>query len=244
MLVAEAKVLTTEIALLAANKLHELAGTRVPRAAPGLTVVDDWSGFGQRVTGSGTTVLDGVAVQPFQVPDYSALFDVPTAMRPFAQIMHAGVEQGIAEGALAETVTFVRTRTRPWKDSGVDRASLDPYVVASVGEMKIRADASGALLDRAAGFVDAARADPTAATVAAASVAVAEAKAAASESALFVASKLIELGGSSATLAEHGLDRHWRNARTHSVHDPIRWKYHVIGDYWLNGALPPRHGAI
>ncbi len=216
----------------------------VPRAAPGLEIIDDWSGFGQRITGSGTTVLDRVSVHPFQVLDFKALFDVPTSMGPFAQIMHAAVEQGIAEAALAETVAFVRTRTRPWKDSGVDRASLDPYVVAMVGEMKIRADASGALLDRSAGFVEAARAEPTAETVAAASVAVAEAKAASTDSALLISSKLIELGGSSATLAEHGLDRYWRNARTHSVHDPVRWKYHAIGNYWLNGTLPPRHGAI
>jgi SfnB family sulfur acquisition oxidoreductase len=216
----------------------------VPREAPGLEIIDDWSGFGQRITGSGTTVLDRVAVHPFQVLDFQALFDVPTSMGPFAQIMHAAVEQGIAEAALAETVAFVRTRTRPWKDSGVDHASLDPYVVATVGEMKIRADASGALLDRSAGFVEAAKAEPTAETVAAASVAVAEAKAASTDSALFVSSKLIELGGSSATLAEHGLDRYWRNARTHSVHDPVRWKYHVVGNYWLNGTLPPRHGAI
>jgi alkylation response protein AidB-like acyl-CoA dehydrogenase len=81
-------------------------------------------------------------------------------------------------------------------------------------------------------------------TVAAASVAVAEAKIASTEAALLVASKLIELAGSSATLAKHGLDRHWRNARTHTVHDPIRWKYRAVGDYWLNGVNPPRHGAI
>ena len=81
-------------------------------------------------------------------------------------------------------------------------------------------------------------------TVAAASVAVAQAKIASTEAALPVASKLIELAGSSATLAKHGLDRHWRNARTHTVHDPVRWKYRAVGDYWLNGVNPPRHGAI
>jgi alkylation response protein AidB-like acyl-CoA dehydrogenase len=158
--------------------------------------------------------------------------------------MHAAVEQGIAEAALAETVRFVRTVSRPTRDSGVEKASLDPYVIAIAGEMKIRTDASGALLDRAGLFVDAATADPTVDTVAAASVAVAEAKVATTDSALFVSSKLIELGGSSATLAAHDLDRYWRNARTHTVHDPVRWKYKFIGDYWLNGIRPPRHGAI
>lgn len=216
----------------------------VPRDAPGLTVVDDWSGFGQRVTGSGTTLLEQIAVHPFQVIDFAALFEQPTAMGPFAQVMHAAVEQGIAEAALAETVAFVRDRSRPWRDSGVEAARLDPYVIAAVGELKIRTDASAALLDRAADFVDVAKEAPGPDTVAAASVAVAEAKAAATASALLVSSKLIELGGASATLAEHGLDRYWRNARTHSVHDPVRWKYHAIGNYWLNGIAPPRHGAI
>jgi alkylation response protein AidB-like acyl-CoA dehydrogenase len=165
-------------------------------------------------------------------------------MGPFAQIMHAAIEAGIARGALVDAIAFVRTRSRPWKDAGVERAADDPYTIAQIGEMKIRVSASDALLERAGKFVDAAAAEPSAETVAAASVAVAEAKAAATEASLHVSSKLIELAGSRATLQEFGLDRHWRNARTHSVHDPVRWKYRAVGDYWLNGVNPPRHGAI
>jgi SfnB family sulfur acquisition oxidoreductase len=216
----------------------------VPRETKGITIVDDWSGFGQRTTGSGTTLLDNVEVHPFAVLSFAALFERPTSMGPFAQIMHAAVEQGIAEAALADTVQFVRSSARPYKDAGVDRASHDPYTVATVGELKIRVDASSALLDRAGEFVDRSAAEPSAESVAAASVAVAEVKIASTEAALFVTSKLIELAGSSATLAKHGLDRHWRNARTHTVHDPVRWKYRAVGDYWLNGVNPPRHGAI
>jgi SfnB family sulfur acquisition oxidoreductase len=216
----------------------------VPRDTDGITIVDDWSGFGQRTTGSGTTVLKDVPVHPFSILSFSALFDRPTAMGPFAQIMHAAVEQGIAEAALADTVQFVRTSARPYKDARVERASDDPYTVATAGELKIRVDASSALLARAGAFVDRAQAEPSVETVAAASVAVAEFKIASTEAALLVASKLIELAGSSATLTKHGLDRHWRNARTHTVHDPVRWKYRAVGDYWLNGVNPPRHGAI
>ena len=216
----------------------------VPRDTDGITIIDDWSGFGQRITGSGTTVLNDVPAHPFQILTFSALFDRPTSMGPFAQIMHAAVEQGIAEAALADTVDFVRTSARPYKDAGVDRASDDPYTVAIAGELKIRVDASSALIARAGAFTDRAQAEPSVETVAAASVAVAEAKIASTEAALHVASKLIELAGSSATLAKHGLDRHWRNARTHTVHDPVRWKYRAVGDYWLNGVNPPRHGAI
>lgn len=215
----------------------------VPRDTKGVTIIDDWTGFGQRVTGSGTTLLDDVEVHPFSVLSFQALFDHPTAMGPFAQIMHAAVEQGIAESALHDTLRFVRA-SRPWKFSRVENACEDPYTIAAVGELKIRVDASGALLERAGSLVDRAVEAASVETVAAASVGVAEAKIASTEAALLVASKLIELGGSSATLAKHNLDRHWRNARTHTVHDPVRWKYHTVGDYWLNGVNPPRHGAI
>jgi alkylation response protein AidB-like acyl-CoA dehydrogenase len=158
--------------------------------------------------------------------------------------MHAAIEAGIARGALAATLDYVRTRARPWKDAGVDHAYEDPYTISAVGELQLKVSASDALLARAGRFVDAATANPTTESVAAASVAVAESKAASTEAALFVSSKLIELAGAKATSLEFGLDRFWRNARTHSVHDPVRWKYRAIGDYWLNGVNPPRHGAI
>jgi len=53
--------------------------------------------------------------------------------------------------------------------------------------------------------------------------------------------KLFELAGTRSTPAEHGLDRHWRNARTHTLHDPVRWKYPILGKYFLNGEKPPLH---
>ena len=216
----------------------------VPRETPGITIVDDWNGFGQRVTGSGTTLLENVEADRIGIISFSALFQRPTSMGPHAQIMHAGIEAGIARGALADTIAYVRTRSRPCKDAGVEHAWQDPYTIHQIGEMQIRVSASDALLARAGKFVDAAMADGNVETVAAASVAVAEAKAASTEAALFVSSKLIELAGTQATSRQNGLDRHWRNARTHSVHDPVRWKYRAIGDYWLNGINPPRHGAI
>jgi SfnB family sulfur acquisition oxidoreductase len=216
----------------------------VPRDTRGITVIDDWTGFGQRVTGSGTTLLENVEVHPISVLSFSALFQTPTSMGPLAQIMHAAIEAGIARGALADTIEFVRTRSRPWKDARVEHAYDDPYTITEVGKMQISVAASDALLSRAGKFVDAAAEDPTVDTVAAASIAVAESKAAATEAALYVSNKVIELAGSRATLQEFGLDRHWRNARTHSVHDPVRWKYRAVGDYWLNGINPPRHGAI
>ena len=71
-----------------------------------------------------------------------------------------------------------------------------------------------------------------------------EAKVLTTEIALQASEKLFELAGSRATLAEFNLDRHWRNARVHTLHDPVRWKYHAVGAYHLNGTLPARHSWI
>jgi SfnB family sulfur acquisition oxidoreductase len=216
----------------------------VPADAPGVTLLDDWTGFGQRTTGSGTTLLENVAVAADNVVPLHLVFDQPTRMGPFAQLMHAAIDQGAARAALADTIAFVRGRARAWADSGAARAADDPYTVAAIGDVRIRVTAGDALLARAARAVEAARQDPSVEQVGEASIAVAEAKVAATEASLLAGTKLIELGGSSATLAEHGLDRHWRNARTHTVHDPVRWKLHAIGRYVLSGTLPPRHGTI
>ncbi len=101
-------------------------------------------------------------------------------------------------------------------------------------------------LERAARTLDAlaAQSELSEDDVARASVAVGEAKVLTTEIALLASEKLFELAGTQATLAEHGLDRHWRNARTHTLHDPVRWKYIAIGDYAVNDTLPPRHGAL
>jgi SfnB family sulfur acquisition oxidoreductase len=211
---------------------------------PGVTLVDDWSSFGQRTTGSGTTVFENVTVDPFAVIPFEDSFDKPTSMGPLAQIIHAAVDIGIGRAALADTIDFVKRHSRPWIDSGQDRASDDPYTIAQIGELTIRQNAAEALLARAGRAVDRAMSDPNEETVALASVAVAEAKALGTEAALASANKLHELAGTRSTLAVHNLDRHWRNVRTHTLHDPVRWKYAAIGNYYLNGVNPPRHGAI
>ncbi|MDR3467880.1 MAG: SfnB family sulfur acquisition oxidoreductase [Xanthobacteraceae bacterium] len=216
----------------------------ISRDADGVTIIDDWTGFGQRTTGSGSTVFENVRVHPFSVISMQAVFDRPTSMGPIAQIMHAAIDQGIARAALADTIHFVRNYTRPWKDSGVEHGYEDPYLIAELGAVHVKVRAGDALLARAGRLADEAVVRPGLESVGAASVAVAEAKVAATEASLFAASKLIELAGSRSTLAEFDLDRHWRNARTHTVHDPLRWKYRAIGNYWLNGVNPPRHGAL
>ena len=216
----------------------------VERHAPGLTVEDDWNGFGQRTTASGTVIADNVAVTPLQVVARHRLFEPPTIHGAFAQLLHSAIDLGIARAALADLRHWVRERARPWADSGVAHATQDPLTLSRIGELVIRLHAAELLQERAARHLDTARDDTGAASVTEASIAVAEAKVATTQIALDASSSLIELGGTQSTLAEHNLDRHWRNARTHTVHDPLRWKFHAVGDFWLNGTAPRRHASL
>ncbi|MDF0734144.1 SfnB family sulfur acquisition oxidoreductase [Pseudomonas entomophila] len=216
----------------------------IPADSAGVKVIDDWSGFGQRTTGSGSVQFDDVFVSAADVLPFQSAFERPTPVGPLAQILHAAIDTGIARAAYEDALHFVRTRSRPWVDSAVDKASDDPLTLKSFGHLAIRLHAAEALLERAGEFLDRAQADSSAANVAAASIAVAEARAISTEISLAAGTTLFELGGSQATLAEHNLDRHWRNARVHTLHDPVRWKYHAIGNYYLNGENPPRRGTI
>lgn len=216
----------------------------VPRNAAGVTVIDDWDGFGQRVTGSGSVTFSRVRVEPEWVVPFKASFDRPTTIGPHAQIMHAAIDLGLGLGAFEETVRFVRERARPWLDSGVEKASKDPLTLHQIGHVRVRLRAAEALVDRAGAIVDEAQRTPDEDSVARASVAVAQARILTTRAGLLAANKLFELSGTSSTASEDNLDRYWRNVRTHTLHDPVRWKYQAIGNFHLNGKRPPRHGAI
>ena len=162
-----------------------------------------------------------------------------------SQLIQAAIDLGIARAAITDTISFVRERSRPWIDAKVERNSDDPYVIADIGKLSIELHAAEALLRKAGRVLDEVSAAPIDAPAAArASIAVAEAKVLSTELSLLASEKLFELAGSRASLAEFNLDRHWRNARVHTLHDPVRWKYYAIGAYRLNGTLPARHSWI
>ncbi|MGY6025456.1 SfnB family sulfur acquisition oxidoreductase [Streptomyces spinosirectus] len=216
----------------------------VPRDAHGLTVTDDWDGMGQRTTASGTVRLDGVAVPADRVLPHHLTFQGPQLHGAVAQLLHAAIDAGITRGALAEAAEFVRTKSRPWFESGLDTAAEDPLLIQRFGELALQERASVALLREAARAVDAAREHLTDESAAEASIAVAAAKVRAAEAAVSVAGALFEVSGTRSALNSLNLHRHWRDARTHTLHDPTRWKIQHIGRYVLNGTLPPRHGLL
>lgn len=211
------------------------------RGAEGLSVIDDWSSFGQRTTLSGTVILDHVKVpKTHLVPGWKGYAE-PSADGAIFQVIQVAVDLGIARAAIKDTREFVLHRSRAWVDSGLDHASQDPYTIQAFGDLQLRANAAAALLDLASLAIDEAVARPTAESVAKAQIATAEAKVLSTEIAILATNKLFELAGTRSTLGEHNLDRHWRNARTHTLHDPVRWKYAILGNYYLNGVNPPFH---
>ena len=173
------------------------------------------------------------------IPAHRA-FDQPTADGPISQIIQAAVDTGIAVAALEDAKHYAR-QSRPWIDSGLDHGWQDPFTQAAIGDLEWRVHGTEAILVKAAEAVDQALASPSEDSVAHASLVVAQAKVLSAESALLAASKLFELAGTRSVSAKYNLDRHWRNARTHTLHDPARWKYHLIGNFLLNGVKPPRH---
>lgn len=232
------------VTVLAKDERGLLKVAYVPASADGVTVVDDWEGMGQRTTASGSVILDCVRVPASNVVPHHLTFTRPQIHGALAQVLHAAIDVGIAGAALEEAIRFVRTKSRPWRDSECEHAWEDPLLIQRFGELSIKLRAAESLLGTASEAVDTARASLSGESAAEASIAVASAKAFAEPVALEVADAMFEVSGTRASLERENLNRHWRNARTHTLHDPVRWKTQHVGRYVLNGTLPPRTGQI
>lgn len=218
---------------------------------PGVILnLDRWSAFGQRGTASGEVVLDKVRVAADLVidegPDPDPTSADPSVLGAFDQALHTAIDVGAARAALEDGAEFVASRSRPWFEAQVERAADEPHVVRRFGELTARLYALEALLAHGSRLIDQALAAPelTRESAAAASLQVAAAKALAQEYSVEIASGIFELAGTSATDAKYALDRHWRNLRVHTLHDPARWKYVHLGRHTLDGTLPPRLGLL
>jgi SfnB family sulfur acquisition oxidoreductase len=228
------------IPVFALDDDDRIAVAYVPRDAPGVEVDQDWTAFGQRATFSGTTTLDEDHVPAEWVVHGALARPEPNTFAAFGQLMHVAVDVGIARGALGDGAAFLRERARPWWEADVDRAADDAQIVRLAGELDAQVRAAEALLARAARALDDADADPTDVdAITEARLAVAAAKAFGGETALRVATEIFDFSGSSAADGRHGLDRHWRNARTHTLHDPARSKHLHLGRHLVDGIAPP-----
>ncbi|WP_144633960.1 acyl-CoA dehydrogenase family protein [Bordetella genomosp. 13] len=233
--------------MLTLSAWHASTGTALIGALPtdtaGIAVQADWDAFGQRQTDSGTVRFDHVRLDPIHVFQAPGATPAPraTLRSQVAQLIVTNLYLGIAQGALAEARRFVLEDARPWFASGVARQADDPYVQERFGEFRLAVRAAEALADIAGARLDAALArgdEVTAIERGEVAVAGADAKVWAHRAALKVGTELFETTGARSTSARYGYDRYWRNARVHTLHDPVAYKIRDLGRYALDGVPP------
>ncbi|MFS0910787.1 hypothetical protein AB3M89_03270 [Microbacterium sp. 179-I 3D2 NHS] len=239
---------------LSARYLDEDHQVIVSTRTPGVESIDDWAGFGQRLTGSGTTVFTDVVVDPGLVRPYALDddgFRHPYLMG-FFQLVLLAVVAGIGRAAVDDAVAFVQPRRRIFGYGGEAFPREDPLVQAVVGRLSSTAFAARATVLEAARSLDAAldgyRAGaPDAAAFTRAQLDVYRAQQTVLPAVIEATAELFEVGGASSVDTGRGLDRHWRNARTIATHNPSVQRQRAIGDWELNGVVPafnrPQPGA-
>ncbi|WP_072803621.1 acyl-CoA dehydrogenase family protein [Rhodococcoides yunnanense] len=221
--------------------------------APGVQLLDDYTGFGQRTSGSGTTVLTDVVVSP---EDIIRQEQVLAGQLAGLQLTHLATIAGIVRAAVDETAGFVRRRRRSYSQASADLPREDPQVQQVIGRVDAVAHALKQIVLGAADELDSAvdaryalRVAEPAARTEDAEAAVREAELTAElgsyraqssviDLALRATAEIFEVGGASALDESLHLDRHWRNVRTLSSHNPVIYRERAIGDFVLNGTEP------
>jgi alkylation response protein AidB-like acyl-CoA dehydrogenase len=225
----------------AVNDADETISAVIAAKAPGVAIVDDWDGFGQRLTASGAATFADVPVEPDHVLSAEQRFAYSAA---FVQEVHHATLVGIARAASADAARAVAERRRTYSHAAASRSSGDPQVLQVVGRVHSLTYAAGAVMLKAAEALERCfeqRAEPRLAEGAniAAEIEIAQAQTTISSLVLEATASLFDALGASATSVSRSLDRYWRNARTITSHNPRIYKDRVVGDFVVNGAPPP-----
>lgn len=227
--------------IVAADRDGERISVLVDADAEGVTQHDDWDGFGQRLTASGTTEFNQVAVPAdrFLGPGYGT--PGRTYGTSYLQLVQLAVLAGIAQRATDDVAAWVRDRTRSYTHAAADLPRHDPLVQQVVGRLSAAAWSARTLVLEVADELDHVLAGNSddADLLDGVELDVAKAQSAVIPSVLDATTQLFEVGGASITSESLRLDRHWRNARTISVHNPLIYKQQTIGDHVLNGSELP-----
>ncbi|QXI50720.1 acyl-CoA dehydrogenase family protein [Pseudomonas alvandae] len=210
---------------------------------PGVKQSDDWDGFGQRTTGSGTSVFENAVVEAENLIDFSTRFKYQTA---FYQLVLLAVQTGAGRAAVQDFSEHVRQRTRVFSTGNASEVSQDVQVQQVIGKASAQVYAAEATTLRAASasqrayerrFGQDTEAEHTANILA--ELESAQAQVVVADLTLRATSDLFNALGASATSTGKALDRHWRNARTAASHNPLIYKERIIGDWEINGTEPP-----
>ncbi|CRM48878.1 hypothetical protein H097_14686 [Pseudomonas sp. FH4] len=217
----------------------------VPTDAPGVTRVDDWDGFGQRLSGSGTTRFDRVAVPEHQVLRRFKPGELraESYISAFYQLFHLATLAGIARAALRDAVEFVQGRTRAFGIPGQSSPRLDPLVQRVIGKLSSLSYAADSLVQATAQVLQTTHEAVLDGSISEAQYVDADVRTYQAQQVILplvleATSLLFEVGGASATSQVRRLDRHWRNARTLASHNPAIYRERALGDFYLNDVSP------
>ncbi len=215
--------------------------------SPTVTISDDWTGFGQRLTGSGTVVFAQAPVDVAHVFPWSERFPFQTALY---QLVLVAVSAGIARASVNDAILQVQTRARTFSHGNTAQVRNDPQILESIGRLAATATSAESLVVYAAHALQHS-ADARGADLATVNdlkqrgeILSAEAQIIGTRASLEASTYLFEGLGASATDSKHLLDRHWRNARTVATHNPVPFKARIVGDWLVNDVEPPYEWAI
>lgn len=236
------------ITIRAQDEDERYASVILPAQRSGISLIDDWDGIGQRLTGSGTTRLSQVHVQPSEV-----LFDAdnPGFILPYAATLGhlylAAVLAGILRNLHEDARDLILSRSRTFAHAPSEKAVDDPLLQMALGEIDAAAFAAEALVLHAATALERATAirasggfDTGLAHEAAAEAA--RAKVVIDRLVQSAGAQIFDVGGASAAARDKNLDRHWRNARTLISHNPTAYKAMALGALALKGTSLPDTG--
>ncbi|GAA4781254.1 acyl-CoA dehydrogenase family protein [Actinomycetospora chlora] len=224
------------IAVAAGMPGDRVATVLVPADRAGVSVVDDWDGMGQSRTGTGTTSFDDVAVEPGEILSVRPRTEPrPAGTNAFLQLYLQALVAGILRSVATDAAEVVRSRGRTFEHAPAPRAVDDPILQTTVGELAATAWVAEAAVLAAADAIDAVRADPTDENRRAATLAHTSVKVHLDRVAPAAATALFDVGGASASSRARNLDRHWRNIRTITLHNPASYKAAAIGRHLVTG---------
>ena len=220
----------------------------VRRHGPGVYILDDWDGFGQRLTASGTTTFTDAPVEAEDLGPEEGKFAYATGLY---QLFHVATLAGIGQAIVNDVSQALQSRRRNFSHANAAEAARDPQVLAVVGRIRSAAYAASAVTITAAAALqrahEAAQGDDADAILRAnaeAEIETAQAQSVAIPLILEAAGLLFDTLGASAAKGGLALDRHWRNARTLASHNPVIFKHRIIGDFAVNGTEPPAQWRI
>ena len=217
----------------------------VERTAPGVRILDDWDGFGQPLTGTGTAIFEDVSVQEQNIIQRK----VASTLEPaFFQLCLLAVLVGIGKAARGEAAGLVAARTRTFNTGSGALFRDDAQIQELVGRLAANVFAAESIVVTAARELDAAHdaalgLDEQQAYLRA-ELAVQQAHVATPKLVLDATSELFDVTGASAVSTSKSLDRYWRNARTVATHNPVAFKARSVGDYFINGTIPTGLNSI